>query len=99
MYAPVIIRLDCGESPRIPKGRWEPHGFGLVGIYKSDWDRIGGLNEKKFDLKWGGEDWDFMERVVNSEMEYERVRSAIFHYYHTKEGLWTGEGKGNDGGK
>ena len=92
MYTPVIIRLSCGESAATPKGQWEPYGFGLAGIFKSDWDRIGGLNEKAFDTKWGGEDWDFMERIVNSEMEYDRVRHPnIFHYYHTKHGMWTGD--------
>lgn len=90
VYAPVIIRLNCGESPTTLKGVWEPQGFGLVGIFKSDWDRIGGLNEKAFDEKWGGEDWDFMERLVRFGMEYDRVRHPkIFHYYHSKRGMWT----------
>ena len=89
MYAPVIIRLDCGESPATLKGRWETVGFGLVGIFRSDWDRIGGLNEKFFDEKWGGEDWDFMERLVSFGMEYDRVRHPrIFHYHHSKKGMW-----------
>lgn len=92
MYTPVIIRLGCGETPAMPQGKWEPFGFGLVGIYKGDWDRIGGLNEKLFDTKWGGEDWDLMERVVSDNMEYERVRHPkIFHYYHSRRGTWTGD--------
>lgn len=92
MYTPLIIRLGCGKTPAMPQGRWEPYGFGLAGIYKSDWDRIGGLNEKLFDKKWGGEDWELMERVVSHKMEYERVRhSKIFHYYHSRRGTWTGD--------
>ncbi|KAL9968816.1 hypothetical protein ACROYT_G020946 [Oculina patagonica] len=90
VYTPVIIRLDCGEPPATLKGRWEPQGFGLVGIFKSDWDRIGGFNEKAFDEKWGGEDWDLMERLVSFGMEYDRVRHPrIFHYYHSRHGMWT----------
>lgn len=92
VYTPVIIRLSCGESRATLKGFWEPQGFGLVGIFKSDWDRIGGFNEKAFDEKWGGEDWDFMERLVRLGMEYDRVRHpGIFHYYHSKRGMWTSD--------
>ena len=92
VYTPVIIRLDCGKSPETVKGKWEPLGFGLVGICKSDWDKVGGLNEKAFDEKWGGEDWDFMERIVYSGMEYDRVRHPkIFHYFHSKNGMWNND--------
>lgn len=71
------------------KGFWELQGFGLVGIFKSDWDWIGGFNEKVFDEKWGGEDWDFMERFVWFSMEYDRVwYFKIFYYYYSKCGMW-----------
>ena len=64
----------------------------MIGIYKSDWDRIGGLDEVRFDKRWGGEDWDFMERVVSKGMEYERLRNTqIFHYAHTRKGMWSGD--------
>ena len=63
----------------------------MIGIYKSDWDRAGGLDVHKSVL-WGGEDWELMERLVNNGLEYERIRNTnIFHYAHSRKGMWTGD--------
>ena len=35
-------RLNCGSSSVDHKGYWELEGYGLVGVYKSDWIRFGG---------------------------------------------------------
>lgn len=84
--------MGCGKILEILEGKWELLGFGLVGVYKSDWDKVGGFNEKVFDEKWGGEDWDFMERIVYFGMEYDWLWYLnIFYYFYSKKGMWDDE--------
>lgn len=90
VYTPIIKRLSCGASPRYLSGAWDPWGYGMFGAYKADWDTFKGFDEVKFKTKWGGEDWDLVNRAYVAGLEFDRIKHADFyHFDHTRVGMWT----------
>lgn len=88
-YSPLLNRLQCGSTPQHPTGFWEDEGYGIFGIYKRDWDRVGGMNAKGFQDKWGGEDWELLDSVLNHRYEVERIKIKNFHHvFHSKKKMW-----------
>ncbi|VDM11048.1 unnamed protein product [Wuchereria bancrofti] len=64
------------------RGYFRHFGFGLVSIYKSDLDLIGGMN---LNIQgWGMEDVDLFERCVHSPLRIMRAPDpGLVHIYHT----------------
>lgn len=92
-FTPVLFRLTfCGRpltKTTQSKGYWETFGFGIFSIFKSDWDRFGGMNVRDFRDKWGGEDWEMIDRVLALGLEVERLRMPRFyHFYHSRDRMW-----------
>ncbi|KAL5479329.1 hypothetical protein EMCRGX_G022837 [Ephydatia muelleri] len=91
-FAPMFFRLGKGFTEVNPQGYWEPYTFGIFGMYKSDWDRIGGYNTKHYTYEWGGEDVDVADRALGHGYEIFRIRYPGFlHYYHSRKGLWNSQ--------
>ncbi|XP_022801473.1 beta-1,4-N-acetylgalactosaminyltransferase 3-like isoform X2 [Stylophora pistillata] len=92
-FTPVLFRLTfCGRpltKTTQSKGYWETFGFGIFSIFKSDWDRFGGMNVRDFRDKWGGEDWEMIDRVLALGLEVERLRMpGFYHFYHSRDRMW-----------
>ena len=61
-YTPYFFRLNKGFTEINYNGFWETLTYGMFGMFKSDWTVFGGFNLRKYKDKWGGEDWDILDR-------------------------------------
>ena len=92
-YAPLLARLSCGSTVQAPIGMWETDGYGMIGMYKSDWTKFGGMNVGEFKHAWGGEDWEMADRILMAGLEMERLKlHRLYHFYHSKKGMWVESG-------
>lgn len=51
-----------------------------------------GYNEKLFGKKWGGEDWEVIDRLFQNGLYFIHLRlPRFYHIHHSKQGMWDGE--------
>lgn len=62
MVVPPLIPARVLNWFLFSVGFWETMTYGLIGLYKSDWKRTKGFNLVKYKHKWGGEDWDALDK-------------------------------------
>ena len=50
---------------------------------------VAGMDVEKYKTKWGGEDWDLLDRILQVGLEAERIKiPGFYHFYHTKKDMW-----------
>ena len=59
---PFFFRLNKGYTEINFNGFWETLTYGLFSMFKSDWKSFGGFDLVHYKDKWGGEDWDILDR-------------------------------------
>lgn len=93
-FAPMFFRLRPGYTEININGFWETLTYGLFGMFKSDWTAFGGFDTQKYKFKWGGEDWDLLDKAIAYGYELFRIRyPGLMHYHHTKAGMWGNKDK------
>ncbi|XP_072017478.1 uncharacterized protein [Amphiura filiformis] len=91
VFAPVVGKLEKDSSPDNPQGEWDIDGFSVIAMTKSDWDMIGGITTKEFKGdQWGDEDWEMIDRIVNSGLlvNRRRVPSLFINYHDVNTRVW-----------
>lgn len=66
-----------------PNGHWAYYSFGMLCIYKSDYESVGGMNTNI--VGWGDEDVNFFDRVLRKRLEVLRAPDvSLKHRWHEK---------------
>jgi len=65
-------------------GHWAHYSFGMLCIYKSDYQKVGGFNKNI--EGWGGEDVMFFHKIVRNRITIMRAPDvALSHRWHPKK--------------
>jgi hypothetical protein len=69
-------------------GYWRDTGFGMVCVYKDDFQSIGGFSryQNNSQTGWGGEDLYLLRQAINSPKldTFRAITPGLFHLYHPK---------------
>ena len=89
-FVPIIFYFDPVISFDISnRGMYSTGGFGLVSLFKTDWEKVGGMNTTKFKGKWGYEDNDVADRILANGYHLFRLPTRDFyHQDHSTVRLW-----------
>ena len=89
-FAPIIFFFTCEfTESSFYNGFYSLTGYGLFGLYKSDWIKVGGMNSSLFKGKWGWEDNNLANRVLTAGyVVFRVVMRDFYHQNHTYAGLW-----------
>lgn len=85
MYNSRFLNPDKNARRKLSRsrGHWGNYAFGMLCIYKSDYNKVGGLNTKM--MGWGGEDVDLFEKVLKSRIEVLRAPdTGLIHRWHKR---------------
>ena len=75
--ASVVNAFDINRE----RGYWRFYGFGIASLYRSDLQRVGGLNVSI--RGWGQEDVDLFDRIVRTNLTVFRAPDpGLVHVYH-----------------
>ena len=69
-FAPIFYGLDCGAYPEKPKGSWHNHGYQMIGMFKKDWERIGGKLKNKKKVVFSQNVLDFLSLSGSRNLNY-----------------------------
>uniref|UniRef100_A0A915MA59 Hexosyltransferase n=1 Tax=Meloidogyne javanica TaxID=6303 RepID=A0A915MA59_MELJA len=82
-YSPTTWKLNTEDFYSQQRGYFRHFGYGIVSLYKKDFDLIGGFNQT---IKgWGLEDVDFFEKVIKSGniIPFRSVDNDLIHIFHS----------------
>lgn len=82
-YVYKFGRMPWGKTISRQHGHWALYSYGMLCIYKADYDLTGGFSSSI--EGWGGEDVDLARRVLKNGFDVMRVPDpALLHRYHDK---------------
>lgn len=84
VWFPTCFSLYKDRPPELhpENGYWRYPGHGMVGVYKSVYEKLGGLDEERYKT-YGKEDDNFFQRVVNAGHRVDHSACpGLFHVWH-----------------